>query len=338
MNVVDEKGCLVMILVGGIGGYIFFGLVVVCVLCECGVLVIWMGVEGVMEICLVLQYDIVIDMLVIIGLCGKGKLVLLVVLWWLMCVLCVVGMIICKCQLCVVVVFGGFVFGFGGMVMCLYWMLLIVYEQNCVLGLINCVLLCYVCWLLIGFLGIFVQCEEFVGNLVCVEIVVIVLLDQCFVDCYGLLCVLVVGGSQGVCVFNIGVLQVIVVLGVGVLVQVCYQSGEKMYVEVVEVYVKVGVQVEIILFIVDMVEVFVWVDLVVCCVGVLILVELCVVGVGSVLVLFFVVVDDYQICNVEYLVECGVVVLLKQDGMLVDGIVVLLCDLFENFVCCMQMV
>lgn len=324
--------CLVMIMVGGIGGYIFFGLVVVCVLCECGVLVIWFGVDGVMEICLVLQYGIYIDMLVISGLCGKGMLVLIGVLWCLLCVVCVVGFLICDCQLCVVIVFGGFVFGLGGLVVCLYGLLLLVYEQNCVLGLINCVLLCVVWCILIGFLGSFVVCEEVVGNLVCVEIVVIVIFELCLVNCQGLLCLLVFGGSQGVCVLNNVVFKVLVVLGVCVVIDVCYQSGEKLYVEVVIVYCEVGVIVQVDVFIVDMVEVYVWVDLVVCCFGVFILVELCVVGVGSVLVLFVVVVDDYQICNVEYLVECGVVVLLKQDEMLVMYLQGVLYELFENFV------
>lgn len=58
-------------------------------------------------------------------------------------------------------------------------------------------------------------------------------------------------------------------------------------------YVVVGVVVYCVFFIEDMVGVYEWVDLVICCFGVLIVVELVVVGVVSILVFFLYVVDDY---------------------------------------------
>lgn len=58
-------------------------------------------------------------------------------------------------------------------------------------------------------------------------------------------------------------------------------------------YVDVGVVVDVMFFIDDMVVVYGEVDFVICCVGVFIFVEFIVVGFGVVLVLFLYVVDDY---------------------------------------------
>ena len=61
---------------------------------------------------------------------------------------------------------------------------------------------------------------------------------------------------------------------------------------------------------------YAWADRVVCRAGALTLAELCAVGVGSVLVPFPQAVDDHQTRNVEYLVERGAALLLKQDDAL----------------------
>lgn len=63
--------------------------------------------------------------------------------------------------------------------------------------------------------------------------------------------------------------------------------------DVKKFYIVEVVEVEVLLFIDDMVVVYEWVDLVVCCFGVFIVSELVVVGVVLLLILYFFVVDDY---------------------------------------------
>lgn len=64
-------------------------------------------------------------------------------------------------------------------------------------GLVNWVLVGVVDYIVIGFFGVLEKGVWF-GNLVCLVIVVIVLLVECFVECSGVLCLLVIGGSFGV--------------------------------------------------------------------------------------------------------------------------------------------
>lgn len=74
------------------------------------------------------EIDILLLLIYIFGLCGKGKLVLLVVLFWLMWVFGEVFIIVCWICLYCVVGMGGFVIGLGGVVVWFIWMLLVIYE------------------------------------------------------------------------------------------------------------------------------------------------------------------------------------------------------------------
>lgn len=80
-----------------------------------------------------------------------------------------------------------------------------------VVGYINCWFVGFVCCVFIGFVGVLLN-GVWVGNFVCVLIVVLFVLVECMVSCSGFLCLFVFGGSFGVCVFNFMVLKVFVVI------------------------------------------------------------------------------------------------------------------------------
>lgn len=126
-------------------------------------------------------------------------------------------------------------------------------------------------------------------------------------------------------------------LGSAVAIDVRHQSGEKLHGEAVSAYQAAGVTARVDAFIADMAEAFAWADLVVCRAGASTLAELCVVGVGSVLVPFAAAVDDHQTRNAEYLVDRGAAVLLKQDETLATHLEGVLRDLSENSARRMQM-
>ncbi|KAF1013987.1 MAG: UDP-N-acetylglucosamine--N-acetylmuramyl-(pentapeptide) pyrophosphoryl-undecaprenol N-acetylglucosamine transferase [Stenotrophomonas maltophilia] len=327
----------VMILAGGTGGHIFPGLAVARVLRERGVPVTWMGTAGGMETRLVPQHGIHIDTLQIGGLRGKGKLALVSAPWRLLRAVRAAGMIIRDRQPRAVVAFGGFASGPGGLAARLHGLPVLVHEQNRAPGMTNRILSRFSRRVLTGFPGSFAEHEEAVGNPVRAEIAAIAPPEQRFAGRSGALRVLVVGGSQGARALNTGVPKAIAALGAGHLVEVRHQSGEKMHAEAVQAYAEAGVQAQITPFIADMADAFAWADLVVCRAGASTLAELCVVGVGSVLVPFPAAVDDHQTRNAEYLAERGAAVLLKQDAMLDSGIAALLRDLSENPARRMQM-
>lgn len=117
-----------MVMVGGIGGYVFLGLVVVYYLMDQGWQVCWLGIVDCMEVDLVLKNGIEIDFICIFGLCGKGIKVQLLVLVCIFNVWCQVWVIMKCFQLDVVLGMGGYVFGSGGLVVWLLGILVVFYE------------------------------------------------------------------------------------------------------------------------------------------------------------------------------------------------------------------
>lgn len=83
-------------------------------------------------------------------------------------------------------------------------------------------------------------------------------------------------------------------------------------------------------FIEDMSEAYLWADLVVCRAGALTISELCVVGLGAVLVPYPHAVDDHQTLNARFMVDAGAARLLPQSQMSPQSLVDVLAPLLAQ--------
>lgn len=77
---------MLMVMVGGIGGYVFLGFVVVYWMEVVGWCVVWFGNLVGMEVMFVLKYGILMEYVWFGGLCGKGLKIKLMLLVNLLCV------------------------------------------------------------------------------------------------------------------------------------------------------------------------------------------------------------------------------------------------------------
>jgi UDP-N-acetylglucosamine--N-acetylmuramyl-(pentapeptide) pyrophosphoryl-undecaprenol N-acetylglucosamine transferase len=317
----------IMILAGGTGGHIFPALAVANVLRARDVPVVWLGADGAMETRLVPQHGIELDTLAISGLRGKGALALLAAPVRVLRAVRAAGFVLRRRQPRAVVSFGGFAAGPGGVAARLMRTPLVVHEQNRAPGFTNRILAKFARRILSGFPGAFPQREEYVGNPVRSEIAALPAPGERLAGRDGPLRLLVLGGSQGARALNNAVPQAIAALTGSSDIQVRHQCGEKLREEAMRAYADAGVNASVEAFIADMAAAYAWADLVVCRAGASTLAELCVVGVGSVLVPFAQAVDDHQTRNAEFLVERGAAVLLKQDEQLTERLQAVLRDL-----------
>lgn len=225
---------------GGIGGYIFFVIVIVD---QVKVLVLevnicFVGVEGCMEMEWVLKVGYFIEGLWISGI--QCKLIFENLFFFLKLVssLCKVDQILCCEQLQVVVGIGGYVSGFllCWVVVCGIFML--IQEQNVYVGLINKWLVSVVDCICVVYFGMekyfFVYKLMEVGNFVWEDLLVIQ--GDCVVVCvyYGfdLVClvIMVMGGLLGVCILNQVLVVFVELIVVQFEVQILWQCG-KFYIE-----------------------------------------------------------------------------------------------------------
>ena len=309
----------VMVMAGGTGGHIFPALAVAKVLRARGVPVVWLGADGAMETRLVPQHDIELDTLAISGLRGKGKLALLGAPVRVLRAIRAAGFVLRRRAPRAVVSFGGFASGPGGVAARLMGTPLLVHEQNRAAGFTNRMLAKVARRIMSGLPGAFPGREEVVGNPVREEIATVAPPASRLAGREGPLRLLVLGGSQGARALNMAVPRALATLPAGS-VDVRHQCGEKLRDEAAKAYADAGATASVEAFITDMAAAYAWADLVVCRAGASTLAELCVVGVGSVLVPFPQAVDDHQTRNAEYLVERGAALLLKQDDGLADAL------------------
>jgi len=309
----SAKPATVTILAGGTGGHIFPGLAVAQALRDRGAGVTWLGADGGMETRLVPQHGVAIDTIAVKGLRGKGLVTLLSAPLRVLRAVRDAARVLRARKPDAVVSFGGYAAGPGGIAACIAGIPLLVHEQNRAAGLTNKVLAKVSKQVLVGFPQTFAN-ETLVGNPVRAQIAQVTAPAQRDFHHGGALRLLVLGGSQGARALNNAVPPAVAALGLPV--DVLHQAGEKMLDEARKAYADAGVSARVEPFIADMAEAYAWADLVVCRAGALTLAELCVVGVGSVLVPFPQAVDDHQTRNAEYLVERGAAVLLRQDDAL----------------------
>ncbi len=309
-----EKLKRVLIMAGGTGGHVFPGLAIAKVMRENQIEVHWLGTEKGLEARVVPEAGIPIHFIAIGGLRGKNWKSLVLAPWRLSLAILQSIKIIRKVQPDVVIGFGGFVAGPGGLASRLLGKRLIIHEQNAKPGLTNKWLAYVAARVLEGFPNTFSLREKVVtiGNPVRNDIINLLPPSERFKDRDGRLHLLVLGGSLGAVALNEVVVRSLAQLPENERPFVKHQTGEKHYEAAAKAYADAHVDAEVIPFIRDMASAYEWADIVLCRAGASTIAELCVAGIGSILVPYPYAADDHQTENACYLVKNGAAIMVQQ--------------------------
>ncbi|MGF2685924.1 undecaprenyldiphospho-muramoylpentapeptide beta-N-acetylglucosaminyltransferase [Marinobacter sp. DUT-3] len=311
----DKRRFLMM--AGGTGGHVFPALATARALQQKGHEVFWLGSAGGMEERLIDETDIPLSLVHVSGLRGKGKLALLAAPFRLMRGLGEAFTVIRRIRPDCVVGMGGFVTGPGGLAAWLNRIPLVIHEQNAVAGMTNRLLVRFAETVLEAFPGSFgdkvvTRCT---GNPVRQDLAELAAPEQRMAQREGPLRLLVVGGSLGAQVFNQQVPEALAKLPQAERPVVRHQCGEKHADAARDAYEQNGVEASVEPFIKDMAEAYSWADLVLCRSGALTVSELCVAGLGAILVPFPHAVDDHQTMNGQHMVSAQAAVLVPQPKL-----------------------
>ncbi|MEQ9546069.1 MAG: undecaprenyldiphospho-muramoylpentapeptide beta-N-acetylglucosaminyltransferase [Marinobacter sp.] len=311
----DKRRFLMM--AGGTGGHVFPALATARTLQEKGHEVFWLGSAGGMEERLIGETDIPLSLIHISGLRGKGRLTLLLAPFRLMRGLGEAFTVVRRIRPDCVVGMGGFVTGPGGVAAWLNRIPLVIHEQNAVAGMTNRLLVRFAETVLEAFPDSFgakvvTRCT---GNPVRQDLAEMAVPEERMAKREGPLRLLVVGGSLGAQVFNQQVPEALAKLAEAERPVVRHQCGEKHVDAARDAYQQHGVEASVEPFIKDMAEAYSWADLVLCRSGALTVSELCVAGLGAILVPFPHAVDDHQTRNGQRMVNAEAAVLVPQSKL-----------------------
>lgn len=326
----DKRRFLMM--AGGTGGHVFPALATARQLQDKGHEVFWLGSRGGMEERLIGETDIPLSLIQVSGLRGKGGLALLMAPFRLMRALGQAFTIVRTIRPHCVIGMGGFVTGPGGLSAWLNRVPLVIHEQNAIAGMTNRILVRFAHTVLEAFPGSFgtTVVTRCTGNPVRQDLAELAEPDQRMSGRAGALRLLVVGGSLGAQVFNRALPAALAQMPEAERPTVRHQCGEKNIEEADEAYRDHGVDASVEPFIKDMAEAYGWADIVLCRSGALTVSELCVAGVGAVLVPFPHAVDDHQTRNAQQMVNAKGAILIPQPKLSADLLAETLTDLGKD--------
>jgi len=304
-----------LVMAGGTGGHIMPALAVAKEMSNRGWKVVWLGAKGKMEETLVPQHGILLELLPVGGVRGKGPLRMLRALFQQVKAIFLALDVMARHQPTVVIGFGGFTAFAGGVAAKISRVPLLIHEQNSVAGLTNKVLSRLARRVLVAFPTAFGDKGQMVGNPVRPVIANIAPPAQRFAGRSGVLRVLVVGGSLGAQSLNEIVPHALGLLPEKDRPRVVHQSGAK-HLDVLRAhYSAADVAGDCVPFIDNMAEAYATADLVIARSGALTIAELAAVGLASILVPFPFAVDDHQTGNAQYLASAGAAILVQQSEL-----------------------
>ena len=318
-----------LIMAGGTGGHVFPALATARMLQDKGHTVHWLGSKGGMEERLIGDTEIPMSLIAVSGLRGKGKLALLAAPFRLVRALVqALGVLRSEKPDCVIGM-GGFVTGPGGLAAWLTRTPLLVHEQNAVAGLTNRILAKFAQTVMEAFPGSFGQgiVTRCTGNPVRQDLARIAIPAERLAARNGRLRMLVVGGILGTQAMNERVPEALARLPEDSRPLVRHQSGERHLDMAREAYQQAGVEARVEPFIKDMAEAYEWADLVLCRSGALTVSELCIAGLGAVLVPFPHAVDDHQTRNGQHMVDAKAAILIPQSRLTAESLAETLAEL-----------
>jgi UDP-N-acetylglucosamine--N-acetylmuramyl-(pentapeptide) pyrophosphoryl-undecaprenol N-acetylglucosamine transferase len=302
----------VLIMAGGTGGHVFPALALARLLREQSLEVVWLGTARGLEARVIPAEGILLELLSVGGLRGKGALTWLGAPFRLSVALAQALAVMWRHQPLIVVGLGGYVCGPGGLAAWLTRRPLVIHEQNAIAGFTNRCLAHLARQVLEAFPGSFGRDvhARLIGNPVRRDITALPPPSVRFAGRTGPIRILVIGGSQGATRLNAVVPFALKRLSGWLAFDVRHQAGERWIDAGRASYAQAGVRADVRPFIEDMSEAYGWADLVICRAGALTISELAAVGVAAVLVPFPNAVDDHQAYNAQYLVREEAAVLI----------------------------
>jgi len=326
----------ILIAAGGTGGHIFPGLAVAEKLIASGCKVVWVGTVNGLEATLIPKNNIQIHYIKITGIRGKNLLTKILAPFNILFAIFQAVKIIKLLNPNIILGMGGFVSGPVGIAAWLLGKQLIIHEQNAVAGSSNRILACFANKVLEsfpnsfsnGYLNKYINKNKIVltglpvrANLLGTP------LPQ--IKNINILKILVIGGSRGAQFLNQTIPKA---LGSLSNIKILHQTGEKEFLSTSELYSqnsKNNVH-EIKPFIENMLEAYLWADLVICRAGASTVFEIMAIGVAAILVPLPWAIDDHQNKNALYLVNNNAGILLKQNEITIEKLTNLIVDLEAN--------
>jgi len=306
-----------LIMAGGTGGHVYPALATAKNLQQHHDKIAWLGSVGGMEESIVAQTDIPFFGISIKGVRGNGVLVKLLspfrLLWAVLQAISVIYKVKPDCVLGM----GGFASGPGGLAARLMGKPLLIHEQNAVAGLTNRMLAKIANSVMAAFPHAFDKKMKvtLVGNPLSQNICDIYYRPKTAIPAARNVRLLVLGGSLGAARLNECVPETMALLDDSIRPDVWHQTGRQHDLKAVERYQSRGVEAKVTPYIDDMGEAYQWADFVVCRAGALTVSELCVAGLGAILVPYPYAVDDHQTLNAKLMVSAGAAWLLPQSDL-----------------------
>ncbi len=330
----------ILVMAGGTGGHVFPALAVAENLRRRGEKVVWLGTRAGIEARVVPAADFAIEWLNVQGLRGKGAAALLLAPFRLLRACWQALGILRRNRPKAVLGLGGFAAGPGGLMAWVLRIPLFVHEQNAVVGLTNRILgrVATRSYYAFPAAGDVLPRGECIGNPVRAE-----LLDtpppegrlRSRIDAP--LQLLVIGGSLGAATLNRVVPAAVACIDRVKRPLIRHQCGEKHLADCRQHYAAAGIEAEIVTFIDDMREAYLWADLVVCRAGALTIAELTAVGVAALLVPFPYAVDNHQWHNARYLESHGAAQIMLESKLSVESLALKLQFFQQNREALLQM-
>ncbi len=212
---------------------------------------------------------------------------------------------------------GGFASGPGGIAAKWMGIPLVIHEQNAVAGMTNRLLANIASRVLTAFPDAFAENVEakMVGNPLRSGICELYYRPRKQPITGRSVRLLVLGGSLGAASLNTCVPEAIAMLPEELRPEIRHQAGKGKEEAARQSYCDAGIKAEVSAFIEAMDEAYCWADFVICRAGALTIAELCVVGLGAILVPYPYAVDDHQTLNARWMEQAGAAWLLPQSKL-----------------------
>ncbi|MDI9335243.1 MAG: undecaprenyldiphospho-muramoylpentapeptide beta-N-acetylglucosaminyltransferase [Cytophagales bacterium] len=312
----QQKTALIM--AGGTGGHIFPGVAVAQGLVDKGWRVVWLGSPGTtgkpsMESVTIPALraqglDLPFEAIEFGGLRGKGLFTKLLLPFRLMQAFGQSRQVLLRVQPDVVIGMGGYISFPAGLMARLQKIPLVLHEQNSVAGLANKVLARFAAKVFTAFPNVLTAeapRAAFIGNPLRTAFTSQTSPQQRFANRFGVLEILVVGGSLGAKGLNDLVPKALALIPLAQRPRVTHQSGAAQLDALQENYLKANVAATCTAFIEDTAKAFAKADIVIARAGASTVTEIAAVGAAALFVPFPFAVDDHQTTNAKYLVDAG---------------------------------
>lgn len=302
----------ITIMAGGTGGHVFPALAVANELNARGWQISWLGTADSFESRVVPSHGFELDTIAAYRLRGQGLGARLLAPLRLAHAMAQAWRVLRRRRPQVVLGMGGFVTGPGGLVSRLMRIPLVIHEQNAVPGLTNRWLARVATRVLEAFPGSFGRASvHATGNPLRDEITALPAPQPVRRPAR----LLVMGGSLGAQALNEKVPAALALLAREQRPAVRHQAGRGKDEDTRDAYRAHGVDAEVVEFVDDMADAYLWADLVICRAGALTVSELMAAGLPAILVPFPFAVDDHQTVNARFLTEARAAHLIQQRDM-----------------------